>query len=170
MFQRSIADIDLVRAFSAGAIGATVSVMIRITRGQKFDVDSTQGPAMTLLSGAFRPVVGAILGAALYVLLLAGLLHLEIPLESKGYFFAAVGFLGGFSERWAQDTIVRSVPLQATATNSRLNRWGGDTETEDDIGQPPSGGATFTQVPEHKTPSLTAAKSETQTANGSTER
>jgi hypothetical protein len=140
MFQRNIADIDLVRAFSAGAIGATVSVMIRITRGQKFDVDPTQGPVMTLLSGAFRPMVGAILGAALYVLLLAGLLHLEIPLESKGYFFAAVGFLGGFSERWAQDTIVRSVPMQATATNSSLNRWSGDTETEDNMGQLPSGG------------------------------
>jgi hypothetical protein len=154
MFQQNIADIDLVRALSAGAIGATASVMIRITRGQKLDVDSTQGLAMTMLAGAFRPVVGAVLGAALYVLLLAGLLPLEIPQESAAYFFAAIGFLGGFSERWAQDTIVRSVPMQATATNSRLNRWGGDTETEDDIGQPPRSDSSVTPTPEQAQASL----------------
>ena len=154
MFQRNIADIDLVRALSAGAIGATVSVMIRITRGQKFDVDSTQGLAMTMLAGAFRPVVGAVLGAALYVLLLAGLLPVEVPQESAGYFFAAVGFLGGFSERWAQDTIVRSVPMQATATNSRLNRLGGVPETEDDTGQPPHSAATVTPTHEQSQASL----------------
>jgi hypothetical protein len=165
MFQRSIADIDLVRALSAGAIGATVSVMIRITRGQKFDVDSTQGLAMTMLAGAFRPVVGAVLGASLYVLLLAGLLPLEIPQESAGYFFAAVGFLGGFSERWAQDTIVRSVPMQATATNSRLNRLGGDTETKDDIESTTSRRRNRHSGSGAKEARSLTAKSETQTAN-----
>ena len=148
MFHGNVADIDLVRALIAGAIGATVSVMIRITRGQKLDVDSTQGLAMTMLTGAFRPVVGAVLGAALYVLLLASLLPLEIPQESAEYFFAAIGFLGGFSERWAQDTIVRSVPMQATAIDSRHNRWGGDPETEDDIGQPSRDPAAVAPAPE----------------------
>ena len=148
MFHGNVADIDLVRALNAGAIGATVSVMIRITRGQKLDVDSTQGLAMTMLTGAFRPVVGAVLGAALYVLLLASLLPLEVPQESAEYFFAAIGFLGGFSERWAQDTIVRSVPMQATAIDSRHNRWGGDPETEDDIGQPSRDPAAVAPAPE----------------------
>jgi hypothetical protein len=32
------------------------------------------------------------------------------------YFFTAIAFLAGFSERWAQDTIVRSTPL-ATSTS-----------------------------------------------------
>jgi hypothetical protein len=115
--------LDLVRTIAAGGLGAMISVMIRISRGQRLDVDTTQEPFMTCLSGGVRPVIGGGLGVALYVLLKADFIPLEIPMESDAaapYFFAAIAFLGGFSERWAQDTIVRSTPLPTSASTSPI--------------------------------------------------
>jgi len=110
--------LDLVRAIAAGGLGAIISVMIRISRGQRLDVDTTQEPFMTCLAGSSRLVIGGALGVALYVLLKAEFVPLEIPVESDAaapYFFTAIAFLAGFSERWAQDTIVRSTPLSTSA-------------------------------------------------------
>jgi hypothetical protein len=111
---------DLVRAIAAGGMGAIISVMIRISHGQRLDVDPTQGNSMTCLAGSFRPVIGGALGVALYVLLQADLIPLQIPTENgrAPYFFTAIAFLAGFSERWAQDTIVRSAPLPTSASTS----------------------------------------------------
>jgi hypothetical protein len=108
---------DLVRTVAAGGLGAIISVMIRISHGQRLDVETTQGNFMTCLAGSFRPVIGGTLGVALYVLLQASLIPLQIPAQpaDASYFFTAIAFLAGFSERWAQDTIVRSVPLPAPA-------------------------------------------------------
>jgi hypothetical protein len=113
---------DLVRAIAAGGLGAIISVMIRISHGQRLDVDPTQGDSMTCLAGSFRPVVGGALGVALYVLLKADLIPLQIPTgpDSASYFFTAIAFLAGFSERWAQDTIVRSTPLPTSASSSPI--------------------------------------------------
>src|SRR3712207_6145088 len=115
--------LDLVRAIAAGGLGAIISVMIRISRGQRLDVDTTQEPFMTCLAGSSRPVIGGALGVALYVLLKAGFIPLDIPAApdpAAPYFFTAIGFLAGFSERWAQDTIVRSAPLATSASGSPL--------------------------------------------------
>ena len=70
---------------------------------------------MTVLAGALRPIVGAIFGAVLHVLVTGGLLPLAMPDTAGGQgelnmFFAGLAFLAGFSERWAQDTIVQSIP------------------------------------------------------------
>jgi len=114
---------DLVRAIAAGGLGAILSVMIRISRGQSLDVDTTQESFMTCLAGSFRPVIGGALGVALYVLLKADLIPLQIPGDSDAaapYFFTAIAFLAGFSERWAQDTIVRSTPLPTSASSSPM--------------------------------------------------
>jgi hypothetical protein len=115
--------LDLVRAIAAGGLGAIISVMIRISRGQRLDVDTTQEPFLICAAGGFRPVIGGALGVALYVLLKAGFIPLQIPAESAPaapYFFTAIAFLAGFSERWAQDTIVRSAPLPTSATTSPI--------------------------------------------------
>ncbi len=52
--------------------------------------------------------------ASLYVLVQAGLLPLQAPTangtERTSFFFIGLAFLAGFSERWAQDTIVNSAP------------------------------------------------------------
>ncbi|MGR6964062.1 hypothetical protein ACU610_06350 [Geodermatophilus sp. URMC 61] len=114
---------DLVRAIAAGGLGAILSVMIRISRGQRLDVDTTLESFMTCLAGSVRPVIGGALGVALYVLLKAHLIPLQIPAESDAaapYFLTAIAFLAGFSERWAQDTIVRSTPLPASASSAPI--------------------------------------------------
>ncbi|MBM7804371.1 hypothetical protein JOD57_000208 [Geodermatophilus bullaregiensis] len=78
MFEQTATQ-DLVRAIAAGGLGAVISVMIRISHGQRLDVDTTQDDFMTCMAGSFRPVIGGALGVALYVLLQAGLTPLEIP-------------------------------------------------------------------------------------------
>ncbi len=115
--------LDLVRAIAAGGLGAIISVLIRISRGQRLDVDTTQEPFLTCLMGSCRPVIGGVLGVALYVLLKAHFIPLEAPAASAPaapYFFTAIAFLAGFSERWAQDTIVRSMPLATSASSTPI--------------------------------------------------
>ncbi|HEX2290103.1 MAG TPA: hypothetical protein VHH53_07900, partial [Pseudonocardiaceae bacterium] len=115
--------LDLVHAIAAGGLGAIISVLIRISRGQRLDVDTTQEPFLTCLVGSSRTVIGGALGVALYVLLKAEFIPLDIPAPSDAtapYFFTAIAFLAGFSERWAQDTIVRSTPLATSASGSPI--------------------------------------------------
>ena len=104
---------------AAGAVGAVISVMVRSTRGTTLEVDFERGQAVTLLAGGFRPIIGAVFGGALHVLVLGGLLPLQVPQisgialtagERNAFFFLGLSFLAGFNERWAQDTIVNSAP------------------------------------------------------------
>jgi hypothetical protein len=97
---------------AAGAVGAIASVMFRITKGQNLQVNVGEGAVVTLVGGAFRPLIGAVFGVALYVLVQGGLL----PLKDSGggstlMFYIGLAFLAGFSERWAQDTILQSAPV-----------------------------------------------------------
>ncbi|MEX5720182.1 hypothetical protein [Geodermatophilus maliterrae] len=135
MFEQTATQ-DLVRAIAAGGLGAVISVMIRISHGQRLDVDTTQDNVMTCVAGGFRPLIGGALGVALYVLLQAGLTPLEIPEEANdaSYFFTAIAFLAGFSERWAQDAIVRSTPLHVSASPSRSPSTSTPLSSEDTDG------------------------------------
>jgi hypothetical protein len=108
----------LVLTIVAGGVGAVTSVMVRITRGQRLSVDTAQGRLVTLLAGAFRPLVGAVFGVALYVLVVAEFVPIELPAQRE-HFFAALAFLAGFSERWAQDTIIRSAPVAPSPATKR---------------------------------------------------
>jgi hypothetical protein len=89
-----------------GTVGADVSVLSRITFG-KLHVDYIAGNSMLRLLGAFRPVIGAILGVALFALIYGSILPLEYPgvVLERLFFFGGVAFLAGFSERWAQDML-----------------------------------------------------------------
>jgi hypothetical protein len=94
-------------AAPAGALGALVSVLHRMTSGD-LKLDFHAGKRMLTLFGAVRPVIGAVFGMALFVLLRGGLLPAigtpAVPLA----FYAAIGFLAGFNERFAQDMLVGS--------------------------------------------------------------
>jgi len=98
--------------FACGAVGGVVSVMARITRRSALNIDSAQGHGVTGLAGAIRPLIGAVFGLALFVFVTGGLVPIDVPSEpwKANLFFASVAFLAGFSERWAQDTIVHSAP------------------------------------------------------------
>jgi hypothetical protein len=82
---------QLIICVVAGAIGAIVSVMTRTANREKVRVSLDQG---------------------WLVLVRAGLLPLAVPGsgEEVTLFFAGLAFLAGFSERRAQDTIVRTLP------------------------------------------------------------
>jgi hypothetical protein len=108
----------LAACLTGGVFGAVISVMVRVTRGTTLDVDSTRGRLVLLLAGSFRPVIGAVFGAVLLVLTHGRLLPFSAPVgpaatagvDGAVCFFIGLAFLAGFSERWAQDTIVSSAP------------------------------------------------------------
>ena len=100
----------------AGGVGAIVSVMNRMTSGGLVLV-AESGKAIIRLLGAIRPLLGGVLGLALYVLLSAGLVSIAAtPNDGNEVLVAAgLGFLAGFSERFAQDMIAGAAGGQTSA-------------------------------------------------------
>jgi hypothetical protein len=95
-------------SLGTGSCGAVVSVMYGMTSGSlrlNYLVASGEsGRGVLVFAGSLRPLVGAMFGVVLYVLLISGLLPLDIPddPERATFFHIAVAFLAGFSERWAR--------------------------------------------------------------------
>jgi hypothetical protein len=91
----------------AGAIGALVSVMQRVTSGNLNLLPNAQTSSLWLV-GSFRPVLGGLIAVVVFALLASGLLPIKSPGTGTGaeiYFFIAMAFFSGFSERFAQDTL-----------------------------------------------------------------
>jgi hypothetical protein len=115
-FGSSIDDVEFSRiliTLGAGGLGALVSVMQRLTTG-RLRLNYTAEHNSLRLLGAFRPLLGGILGLVVYVFITGDLLDISGPTESPIktlYFLAAIAFLAGFSERFAQDTLTQATPL-----------------------------------------------------------
>ena len=104
----------LYTALAAG-LGAFVSVLSRMTRGQLV-LSFESGRTIMRLLGAIRPLLGALFGSAVYVLIAGGMLTIQAPAREKElYFFVGIAFLAGFSERFAQDMIARAPGGDAVA-------------------------------------------------------
>jgi hypothetical protein len=90
----------------AGMFGALVSVLTRIS-GSGLDLDYRAGSRMLRVVGFARPVLGSIFASALYFATVGGIVPLKAPLEdpTRFAFFIGIGFLAGFSERYAQDML-----------------------------------------------------------------
>ncbi len=89
----------------AGAAGAVVSVMQRMTSG-RLRLVAEEGSGTIRILGGIRPVLGATLGMVLYVLLAGGLLPFDEPGRADvAYYVAGLAFIAGFSERFAQDML-----------------------------------------------------------------
>ena len=109
----------------AGSIGATISVMWRITFGRfspsnaiiAFQQGKKASVTLAIL-GAVRPFIGTVFGIIIYALDRAGLLPLQPPETGADplYFYAAIAFFAGFSERWAQSTLKNAIPLSGRST------------------------------------------------------
>jgi hypothetical protein len=103
----------------AGSIGATISVMSRMTFG-RFSLGPTilalqqdrKVPKTVLVLGAIRPLIGGVFGILFFVLQRSELLPLKPPADRAAdlYFYTAVAFIAGFSERWAQSTLKSVLP------------------------------------------------------------
>jgi hypothetical protein len=95
-------------ALLAGGLGAVVSVLQRMTSGT-LRLDAHAGTGMLFRFGALRPWIGAILGMVVFALFAGGLLPaISVAPDEELAFYAAVGFLAGFNERFAQDMIANS--------------------------------------------------------------
>jgi hypothetical protein len=96
-------------AFAAGAAGALVSVMERLTSG-KLEMNHEAGRAINVSLGLMRPFIGALFAVALYFFIsgdLVSVFQLPNDEQSQRFFFAGLAFLAGFSERFAQDMVAQ---------------------------------------------------------------
>jgi len=94
----------------AGGAGALLSVLYGMTSGNLrlhtlfANAESGLGPLVA--AGALRPLLGALSGTVVYVLLESALIPLKIPDGSAGTnFVIATAILAGFSERWARGVL-----------------------------------------------------------------
>jgi hypothetical protein len=102
----------ILMTLGAGGVGALVSVMHRLTT-DRLQLNHTAEHNSLRLLGAFRPLLGGILGFVVYVLISGDLLNISGPTGSPLktlYFLAGIAFLAGFSERLAQDTLTQATP------------------------------------------------------------
>ena len=88
-------------ATAAGALGAIVSVMMRMSGRGDFAIDHELGRTGVLMVGAWRPLIGTVSGIIVYFLVQTPML----PLDQDSLtvpFYVVIAFLAGFSERWTR--------------------------------------------------------------------
>jgi hypothetical protein len=93
----------ILATIAAGGMGAAVSVLLRMARGA-FSQDYELGRKVTRRLAMARPFVGAAFAIMIFLLLKSDLIDVG-GLKTQDqtiYFYCAVGFLAGFSERWAR--------------------------------------------------------------------
>jgi hypothetical protein len=93
-----------------GGMGALLSVLYGMTSGNLrlhtlfANAESGRGPLVA--AGALRPLLGALSGTVVYVLLQGGFVPLEVPDGAAGtHFYIALAIVAGFSERWARGVL-----------------------------------------------------------------
>jgi len=101
----------------AGAIGSIVSIMVRI---QDFSGIGNVDPAVLFFTGFFKPIVGAAFALFVFAVLRSGLIPVTIKEGTDKYFFLALSFVAGFSERFAKD-IVKTTEGQIGASSTEHN-------------------------------------------------
>jgi hypothetical protein len=113
----------LVLVAFAGALGSMVSVMRRIRDFTRFNSGS---PLVMFLIGLFKPVIGVGFALFTFMVLKSNLISYTPAAGSESYFFAAVGFLAGFSEKLAPDIMDKAegamrttAAVEQTQTTSR---------------------------------------------------
>lgn len=95
-------------ALIAGAVGAVISVVQRINAGQ-FDLEYDVGRPYAFFLGGLRPLIGGASALVIAFAFKSGVLNL--PLNSKHsaseeqFALIVLGFISGFSERFAKDTL-----------------------------------------------------------------
>jgi hypothetical protein len=105
-----------------GATGATVSVLARMSSGG-LRLTPESGTRTIRALGFMRPIIGAVFGAVIYAFLDGGIVEIFSPPSgaSELAFYAGLGFLSGFSERFAQDVIAegasKTQPLPGTGSS-----------------------------------------------------
>ena len=103
----------LLLVVAAGALGSVISVMRRI---RDFRGSTVASPLVLYLTGAFRPVIGVGFALFVYAVVNSKLIAFTPPAGGEPYFFAAVGFLAGFSEKLAPDLMEKAEDALTTSS------------------------------------------------------
>jgi hypothetical protein len=93
-------------ALAGGAGGAVLSVLSRLVGNHTLKLDSRVGRRNLYILGGVRPLLGALSGLVLYLLLSSDLIGIG-PTSSgdAAGLYAAIGFVSGFGERVAPDSL-----------------------------------------------------------------
>lgn len=88
-----------------GALGSIISIATRL---KAFVHAKQEDPMLLFFHGFFKPVIG--IGFALFVFtfISSGLISVSVASDKVRYFFLALSFLAGFSERFAQDIMTKT--------------------------------------------------------------
>ncbi|MBD2034782.1 hypothetical protein H6F76_07005 [Leptolyngbya sp. FACHB-321] len=108
---------------AAGTLGSIVSILIRVI-GKSYDQEAYYDRLTPIFIGFFKPVIGASFGVLFLAFIKAGVVSTPLipdmskpasseltvrtsdnPETKAGFFLFSVGFIVGFSERLAKDTI-----------------------------------------------------------------
>jgi hypothetical protein len=107
----------------AGGAGAVMSVLYAMTSGHLrlhtlfANAESTLAPLVA--AGALRPLLGALSGTVVYVLLQSGLVPLKVPDgAAETHFYIALAIVAGFSERWARGVLAGTEERIQSATKT----------------------------------------------------
>jgi hypothetical protein len=96
----------LITVLSAGW-GSVLSMATRLTNAETkfYDVNDHR---VLFLTGFFKPIIGVIFSIFISALVMSGFIPLNINTDNDKYLFAIIGFLSGFSERFAKDIISKT--------------------------------------------------------------
>jgi len=96
----------------SGGVGSIVSIMVRI---QDFVPATTTEPSILFFVGFFKPIIGMAFALFIFAVLNAKIIPISIDKAAEVYFFMALSFVAGFSERFAKDIVtkVEGVAVQA---------------------------------------------------------
>lgn len=89
----------------AGGLGSIVSIMVRM---KDFAPLRDADQAVLFFTGFFKPLVGTAFALFVFAILNSGLLPVSIDASKSLYFFGALAFVSGFSERFASDVASRA--------------------------------------------------------------
>jgi hypothetical protein len=123
----------LFACLAAGGLGAGLSVLLRMARSG-FDQDYEVGRKATRKLAMARPFVGAAFAVAIFLLLKSGLV--DLGQDDTVYFYAAIGFLAGFSERWARVIVGGALGGTAAPPSPPAPDTDGEAELDDTEPEP----------------------------------
>ena len=135
-------------ALIAGAVGAVVSVVQRINAGQ-FDLEYDVGRPYAFFLGGLRPLIGGAFALVIAFAFKSGVLHLPLSKDrttsEEQFALIVLGFISGFSERFAKDTLAAAAATAVPSfdkpetTETTIRRNAGQAESSARIARTRSG-------------------------------
>lgn len=94
-----------------GAAGSVVSIMVRIDEFNRWPPD----PSILFFTGLFKPIIGFWFAIFVLLVLNSGIVQISAGEDRQIYFYLAISFIAGFSERFARDIVMQTESLLQTS-------------------------------------------------------